>query len=99
MLWADTAVTRAGQLSGNSDPSIARKVKLIFDPAPLISACLDNAMDVVSGKSHVDTRPSMVVKCCRKVGAVISRCFHAIDSRPVRWSGPEAGDWSPRVRR
>ena len=21
--------------------------------------------------------------------------FHAIDSRPVRWTGPEAGDWSP----
>jgi hypothetical protein len=21
--------------------------------------------------------------------------FHAIDSRPVKWSGPEAGDWSP----
>jgi hypothetical protein len=21
--------------------------------------------------------------------------FHAIVSRPVRWTGPEAGDWSP----
>jgi hypothetical protein len=21
--------------------------------------------------------------------------FHAIDSRPVWWTGPEAGDWSP----
>jgi hypothetical protein len=24
-----------------------------------------------------------------------SELFHAIDSRPVRWTGPEAGDWSP----
>jgi hypothetical protein len=44
MLWADTRVMRAGPalvlLLGNSGPSIARKVKVIFDPAPLISACL-----------------------------------------------------------
>ena len=24
-----------------------------------------------------------------------SDSFHAIDSRPVSWTGPEAGDWSP----
>jgi hypothetical protein len=56
MLWADTRVMRAGPalvlLLGNSGPSIARKVKVIFDPAPLISAWLDNAMDVGSGSQR-----------------------------------------------
>jgi hypothetical protein len=25
----------------------------------------------------------------------LATLFHAIDSRPVWWTGPEAGDWSP----
>jgi hypothetical protein len=30
-----------------------------------------------------------------KGSVLIVMLFHAIDSRPVWWSGPEAGEWSP----
>ena len=30
-----------------------------------------------------------------KGSVLIVMLFHAIDSRPVWWTGPEAGDWSP----
>jgi hypothetical protein len=66
---------------------------------------------VLSGPDHAaDTAQSipLTVKKCRghpwiclatsqrwSLGDSNPDLFHAIDSRPVRWSGLEAGDWSP----
>ena len=66
---------------------------------------------MLSGPGHAaDTAQSipLTVKKCRghpwiclatsqrwSLGDSNPELFHAIDSRPVRWSGLEAGDWSP----
>jgi hypothetical protein len=57
--WGPTpALMRVGPalvlLLGNSGPTIARKVKVIFDPAPLISACLDIAWTLGADRNAVD---------------------------------------------
>ena len=71
----------------------------------------EGAAELLSGPDHAaDTAQSilLIVKKCRGhrwICLATSQCwslgdsnrdlFHAIDGRPMWWTGPEAGDWSP----
>jgi hypothetical protein len=88
-------------LSGGCSGSRAR-------PRPILGFGSEGAAELLSGPDHAaDTAQSILLMVvvtggyvlrhhkCWSLGTRTPDLFHAIDSRPVWWTGLEAGNWSP----